>query len=371
MNSRWSILAAAALAASLSWGAIGKADPAKLAAGPTFPCTSPSAIESIICNDASLAAADRRMAALYQAAKSGSMNNGSNQLTVQRQWLKDRDAHCSSGAWKKFGHASAHDCVLSAYNDRLKALAVADLLSAPQLSLPELRTVAPKAAPYYEALLAYASIDSPTERTKAVEAKLAPLYVQMSPDVRDGLGYVGKDALTARGAASSDAGFLQLFDLSSMNADLDLIWPCAALIRRPGLIAGLGSIWGGTIDNQVPDSDCEQTLPSPPELNTLTQAVFKAQPPCEGTIRFSTGREYAKLEDAVRLHRRDVWREQSAAPSPDEAAFRRRKAALVGRTSEALTAYYTLYFHSNRTDAVVDGKAATNALVSAAFGYCG
>jgi hypothetical protein len=94
------------------------------------------------------------------------------------------------------------------------------------------------------------------------------------------------------------------------------------------------------------------------------------QPPCEGTIRFSTGREYAKLEDAVRLHRRDVWRDRKGSPSAEEVKFRLGKATLIDRTSTALASYYVRYFQSGRLDAIADGRAATSALVSAAFGYC-
>ncbi len=332
MNKTLGVLVSAAFLIGLCAAGPSKAEPGAPAAGPSFGCAAPSRVEQIICGDAALSAADRRMAALYQAAKAGTLNSGSNQLAAQRQWLKDRDTQCAAAAWKQLGLPSAHDCVAGAYKDRLRALAVADLLATPELSLAELRAVAPKAEPYYEALLAYATIDDPAQRAKAVEARLAPLYAGMSREVRQGLDYVGKDATTAHGAASSDAGFAQLFDVASMEDNLDLIWPCAALIRRPGLVAGLGSIWGGAIDSSVPSSDCEDALPSPPELSTLSKAAFAVQPPCEGTIRFSTGREYAMLEDAVRLRRRDVWQGKGGDISPDEASFLHRHAALVGRT---------------------------------------
>jgi uncharacterized protein len=340
------------------------------AGGPSFSCKSASGIEEVICRDAALSAADRRLAALYRAAKAGAAGNGSNQLAAQRQWLKDRDARCSASAAKKGGHRTARDCIAAAYDDRIRALAIANLISTPRLSLEELRAVAPKAAPYYEAVLAYATIDSPPERAKAVETKLAPLYATMSPGVQDGLNYVGKQAITPRQAASSDAGIAQFFDISSMQDDLSLTWPCAALIKRPGLIAGLGSIWGGAIDGLVPSSDCEETLPSPPELSALSQAGINAQPPCEGTIRFSTGRDYAMLEDAVRLRRRNVWQRRTTPPSEDEATFRRKNALVIERTVAALTAYYSRYFPTGSVTPAVDARAATNALVTAAFGYC-
>ena len=369
-------MALVALLIALSGAGLGKAQPRAVPTGPSFACNAPTQIEAIICHDAALSAADRRMSALYQTAKVGALNNGSNQAAAQRQWLKDRDRLCTSTEWKAHADLSTHgaistrDCLERSYQDRLQALAVTNLLASPQQSLAELHALSPKAAPYYEALLAYATIDDPAQRARVVEAKLAPLYAAMSPELRQGLGYVGKAASTARGAASSDAGFAQFFDLSSMLGDVELWWPCAALVRRPGLVEGLGSIWGGAIDGQVPGSDCEEALPSPPELPALTRAAMGVQPPCEGTIRFSTGREYAKLEDAVRLHRRDVWRDRKGSPSAEEVKFRLGKATLIDRTSTALASYYVRYFQSGRLDAIADGRAATSALVSAAFGYC-
>jgi uncharacterized protein len=366
-------LSALAICAIMSAGAFpreGNAQPPVPGQGPSFSCEAAAGIAELICHDAALSAADRRLAALYQVAKAGAAGNGSNQLSAQRQWLKDRDARCSASAWKGRGERTARDCVAAAYNERRTALAVASLISNPRLALEELRVVAPKAEPYYEALLTYATTDRPLERSKAVETMLAPLYARLSPEVREGLNYVGKDAVTARQAASSDAGFAQFFDIASMQDEIGLTWPCAALIRRPGLFVGLGSIWGGAIDGQVPSSDCEDTLPSPPQLSALSQTAFDAQPPCEGTIRFSTGRDYAMLEDAVRLRRQSVWRRRTTAPSDAEAAFRRKKAIVIERTVAALTAYYSRYFPAGSTTAAADAREATNTLVAAAFGYC-
>jgi uncharacterized protein len=363
-------LVCCAVLSSWAFPGRGNAQPSSPTGGPSFSCKSAARVEEVICHDAALAAADRRLAALYQAAKSGAAGNGSNQLSAQRQWLKDRDARCSATASKKAGDRTARDCLAAAYSERTQSLAVANLISSPRLALAELRAVAPKAIPYYEALLAYATIDSAPERVKAVEEKLAPLYARLSPEVRDGLNYVGKQAITARLAASSDAGFAQFFDIASMQDDIGLIWPCAVLIKRPGLIAGLGSIWGGAIDGRVPDSDCEETLPSPPELRALSQVAFEAQPPCEGTIRFSTGREYAMLEDAVRLRRRSVWQHGTTPPSEEEAAFRRKNSLLIERTMASLTTYYARYFPAGSTSPASDARTATNALITAAFGYC-
>ncbi len=359
-----------ALVVVIGWAALAAAGAhAQTAGAPSFSCAAPSQIEGLICHDAGLAAADRQMAVLYQATKSGAQGTGSNQPSAQRAWLKDRDTRCGADSWRKSGSKSQRDCVADAYNDRLKALAVAALIGSPRLALDTLHHLDPKSAPYYDALLAYATIDSPRERAKIVEAKLAPLYAQ-TPALRDDSDRAGKHAATAADAASSDAGFAEFFDIASMENDSQLVWPCAALIKRPGLVAGLGAIWGGAVDSQVPGSDCATALPAPAEINLLDQAAFEGQPPCEGSIRFSTGRNLAMLEDAVRLRRPDIWRTIQDETSDEEDAFRRDKAALIHRTAAALTAYYARYWPSKGSDFAADGKAATDALVSAAFNLC-
>jgi uncharacterized protein len=346
----------------------GRAEPGASSAGPSVPCTSPSEIEAVICKDPALSAADRRMATLYQAAKLGPLHNGSNQAGVQREWLKGRDAQCASGALKM--GRTARDCVAGAYDERLESLAIADLLAEPQLSLAVLRDVDPEAEPYYEALLAYATIDNEAERTKVVEAKLAPLYAGMSPEVKQGIEYQGQEAATAHDAAASDDGFERFFDISAMRGDVRLVWPCAVLIKRPELVFGLNAFYGSSADSSVPDSDCEEVLPpSPAELKALADAASDAQPPCEGSIRFAYFRNYLALQDSLRLHLVEGWGRDGKA-SKEEMRFRRRQSALIARTGAALAAYYTHYFHVSRSDAATDGRAAADALISAAFDSC-
>jgi uncharacterized protein len=354
----------------IGWSTPERSRAAESPASPTFACTSPAEIEAVICQDGALSAADRQMAVLYQLAKPGPLNLGSSQLAAQRQWLKQRNGGCASGAWRKTASRSLRACIADAYRERLTALAVADLFAAPQLALAELRETDPKSAPYYEAVLDYATIADPARRTLVVGAKLAPFYATLSPRLQDGLKYAGAKATTARDAASSDQGFTQFFDISSMMDDIDLVWPCAALIKRPGLVAGLGSLWGGAIDNAVPASDCENALPAPAGLAMLGRAAFDAQPPCNVSIRFTTGRDYAMLEDAVRLHRQDIWRSQAPETSTESAAFRRKQSVVLGHMASALAAYYAQYWNVPKAAALADGRAAVDALVSAAFEYC-
>jgi uncharacterized protein len=367
------VLACGALAFGLALSGPGRAQPGAApnpSSGPSFACASPSEIEAIICQDAALSAADRHMAALYQMAKPGPRQTGSNQLGAQRYWLKDRDRRCAAGAWRKGSYRSLRDCVADAYHERMQALAVAALLTNPQAALAELRTLNPKAAPYYAALVDYATIEDPAARRRAVEAKLAPLYAAAEPNFRDNLDSVGKDARTAHDAASSDAGLAEFFDVSAVMGDVGLTWPCAVLLRRPGLLAGLRSLWGGAIDGQIPESDCEDELPAPYKIESLGSLALDAQPSCGGTIRFSTGRDLAMLKDAVRLHQRDGWRRAGAAPDGDQVAFKRKHAALVRQTEAALASYFAGYFKIDPPQADADGRDAAGAIIATAFGYC-
>jgi hypothetical protein len=86
-----------------------------------------------------------------------------------------------------------------------------------------------------------------------------------------------------------------------------IIFPREAVIRRPGLIKALGAQYGGARDAQLPDGDCEATLPELPSLTRLAQRARSAQPFCQGTIRFSVWKDHAQLVAAARLHRPEIW----------------------------------------------------------------
>ena len=184
-------------------------------------------------------------------------------------------------------------------------------------------------------------------------------------------------AATARDAAASDAtfaGFFAVYGVMGLDGAAQLTWPCAVLAMRPGLIDGLGSRFGGAIDGRIPDSDCAADLPPTPDVEALSDAAFAAQPPCDGTIRFSTGREYAKLQDAVRLHLTRVWetKDQAGAggDAPTELAWRRRHKAEIDKAEAALEAYYVRAFGVDPKAANRDAWSATDALIDGPFGSC-
>lgn len=355
---------------------------AEVSSGPSFDCAKPSEIEAVICSDPSLAAADRRMTAFYNAAKTGALGTGSNQLEAQRDWLKERDKLCAKGAWKTYSK-SLRACLAGEYDERLEALAIAALMVEPKESLDELGRFNSKAAPIYQAVYDYASINDPNRRASTVEAELTPIYATMDANTRQHLQsppYSG--AATAHEAASSDANFAAFFAIYGTlgydgNGD-DLVWPCAVLLKRPGLAVGLGSYFGGAIDGRIPGSDCEAEMPPTREVTALSDAAYAAQPNCEGTIRFSTGRDYAKLQDAVRLHRTEVWETRKPlalakaedALDPFERIWRRKHEAQIDRAEAVLEAYYIQYFRVQPKAANRDAWRAIDKLIEGPFESC-
>src|SRR5262249_43368621 len=157
----------------------------------------------------------------------------------------------------------------------------------------------PRAVPLYRATYDYASIDDLERRIKTVEADLAQIYATMDSNTLEHLKLAPTySAATAHDAATSDANFAAFFaiygTLEYDGGNDTPTWPCGALVKRPGLIAGLGSYFGGAIDGRIPSSDCDAALPPMREVSALSDKANAAQPFCQGTIRFSTGREYIK-----------------------------------------------------------------------------
>lgn len=341
--------------------------------GPSFSCARTTEIEAAICRSPELSAADRRMQVLFEAAKPGVLGNGSGQLDQQRSWLKARDSKCAGGDWQKQGSKSLEACIAAAYDDRLGQLAIAALLVSPKDSLIELKRINPRAAGIYEALQVYATETDPARRSRTVQRLLQPAFAQLDPDYTPMLKDRG-ELVTPAQAATSDQALAQFFDAQALfgQDQLALTWPCAVLAKRPGLIEGLGAFWGGSIDGQVPDSDCDVTLPYLKTVDALVEAVQDVQPTCEGTIRFSTWRDYAKLEDAIRLHRPEVWKPRRSlpAPEPDERRFRAAHTAAMAAARRELAAYYRTSFGAAGDAADRDAGTAVDALISHAFNFC-
>jgi uncharacterized protein len=342
--------------------------------GPSFACAKPSEIEALVCRDPELAAADRRMAAFYGLAKTGALGSGSSQPAAQREWLKDRDKDCALGSWTRT-HKGLRACVAGEYDERLKQLAIANLMASPKESLAELGRIGPKSLPLYRAAHDYAAIDDRKRRTAVVAKDLAPVYPAMDEDTRDRISGQSSNGLaTAQDAAASDENFAAVFALYSAEGDEDLTWPCAVLVRRPGLIRGLGSYFGSSMDAHIPESDCEDALPPMGAVDALVGEALRVQPEQEGTIRFAYEREYVKLQTAVRLHQTEEWetkagKAKSAGVSMtrEERAWRRMRKAEIETAETELAAYYVKYFAVVPERARSDAIGAVDTLIGNAF----
>jgi hypothetical protein len=77
--------------------------------------------------------------------------------------------------------------------------------------------------------------------------------------------------------------------------------PCAAVVGHPSLLGATASAFGSNMDNFVLRTDCKETLPAIPALNSLDAKLWKKWPDCEGTIRFAAYRTYDVALDVARL----------------------------------------------------------------------
>jgi uncharacterized protein len=346
--------------------------------GPSFDCSkATSPIETTICGDPELVSLDRKMAQFYVLAHTDALGIGiSNQSSAQRKWIKSRDSFCIRSK-------NINECIKSSYEGRLAELAVATLFVKPDIALPEIRHLYSQgflakldryAVPLYEAIFRYVTINDPTERTSVVEKIIAPIF----DEIRDAPSAVNllRDIPTAHDAVASDKNFATFLDVASVNEEYNLILPCAAIIRRPGLTEALGSKYGGAIDSHLPSSDCATTLPDLPQFNRLVKAAQKAQPFCQGTIRFSLGKEYEEALNAIRLHRADLWGDIMPDSSDDHDVneFMAKHAPLIDAASTELFDYYTKEFKVEpelaQGQAEDQAEEAVDAAVSGAFSLC-
>jgi uncharacterized protein len=343
-------------------------------AGPSFSCGSAkSAIETTICNDAALAARDRTMATLFTASEKDAFNQGTSQQQIlQRQWLKTRNEQCANG--------DMHTCLIATYDDRLNQLAVAALFQAPDVALTELTRQNPKSAALYEAIYRYATIDDTVDRAAVVAKLIDPAFEEFHDKPWAG---PLSDVKDAHDAAASDENFSAFLDVASVS-DYALTMPCSALVRRPGLIDALNSVYGGAIDGRLIRSDCEAMTSSPEALDRVTKAAVGAQPFCPGTIRFSLGRNFGKTLVAVRLHRTDLWTARKLDVSPggqdennddlakdmDVPHFVARHPVLIRNATDELARYYSNRFGVPSALAEAQARSAVSAIIFGAYDLC-
>jgi len=354
------------------------ADPvAATPTGPSFPCPQTGEIEAAICSDPALAADDRRMRTLYDAARPGALGRGSNQLAAQRKWLKER-AGCGRDGWKQdaiIGVESLHDCIALQYGYRLEALAIADLFTAHDAAISELGRKQGHEAQVYQALYLYGTIADPPRRAKAVGALIAPIFAPLRvhpPQDDEGIQIPAMPEFefehipTAEIAAATDDNFSAFLKVAAGWDIHDMIIPCGFLARRPGVLFGFNERWS-------PRADCDDELPATPRFDRLANAAGRTAPFIDGTIRIDIGASYQVLDTAARLNLPAHWKgpAKSWILGEPQARIERRFRARHGRDIAAATAEMTLYysrtFHLPPAAARVRARQVVSALISANF----
>ena len=363
--------------ASLSWLLFSANSPCFAAplSEPSFSCKSATPLEAVICSEPGLSDRDRKMAALFDAVRVSALGSGpSREQELQRKWLELRNVQCSKGNTK--------DCLAGMYDDRLEDLAIAALFKMPDLALSELRRLEPKAAPIYEAIYRYATVANKAERVRIVGHLINPAFnaIHDKPGANE-----LSEVPDAYAAASTDQDFSMFLDVASVSDfALRMTLPCSAVIRRPGLIKSLGSVYGGMIDSQLIRSDCEATMPATPAFDRLVSMAEKAQPVCQGTIRFSLSKDYEADIVAIRIHRLELLRKnvtsETATDSDDEndvantlidePHFRSKYQQQIKAATDELAKYYTNYFRVPVYQAKVDAGGAVSAAISGAYDLC-
>lgn len=331
------------------------------------------AINTMICNDATLAERERTMAALLAASRVDATGRSvSQQEAEQQEWIKRRDRQCSIGKMR--------ECLLNSYDSRLKELAVSAIFQAPGAALAELNRQNPKTAALYEAIYRYATMEQGAQRANVVAKLIEPVFEEVHTKP---WGRPLSDVRDAHKAAMSDQNFSLFLDVASVHVDT-LTLPCSAMIRRPGLIDALKAAYGGAIDGQLIRSDCMIMTPPLEAVDRLTKAAGAKQPVCYGTIRFSLGREYVRLLVAVRLHRMDLLEAKvphegrsgqpatsdSKTEQPSEMSFVEHHLALIREATTQLTTYYSQNFDVPPYLAREQATLAVQAIVSGAHHLC-
>jgi hypothetical protein len=317
---------------------------------PSFACKpSNSTVERMICADPQLAAHDRLMARLYVLARVSAFGRGpSNQAAVQRRWLRSRDGCATSLSKKGFDSKFTADCLNGIYAERNEGLAIAILFGNPDIALPEIRRLDTKAAGMLEAIYLYAR--SPRLSVADRERVIALLEPYAS---KTGDGEVDWGEPRPADAVKSDSAMGDFIGIGSAFLDTGTreaaAFPCAAFIRKPGLLEATGPHFGSNMDNFVIQSDCEETLPPLPKFSSLVRKRMDGMTDCGGgTIRFAYYRSFNNAALAARLATGTQLRNKPVNPFP------RRRNVSSADTSAAvaeLAAYYVRYRRANEAQA--------------------
>lgn len=326
---------------------------------PSFNCAAAKGtVETTICDDPSLAEADALMARLFASVRVSAFGRGpSNELTAQRDWLKQRE-QCTD--FKRV-YASREECLRGHYRDRNQALAVANLIVEPALALATLYKLDPETAPLFEAILIHVSEPPGSDWSRpALGTKRARLlnhlegyFARFRTEERLSFGRaILEDAKIERAedALKSDAHFSQFVQITSAylgGEPTPRQMPCAAILKNPKLLDATGPVFGSTLDNFVIYPDCEETLPPLPGLGRLVDNVWKLWPDCEGSIRFASMRHFGTVVSGARVaNRREIQAFARSREARRALAMPQRKGLspkLASAAFEELAAYYGRY----------------------------
>jgi uncharacterized protein len=370
-------LAAVAAAAWLCAPHSVAADPAPPAAG--IDCAhAQGVVETAICADPKLVAADRTTAQLFALVSTDALGVGASaEPDAQRKWLAERDTECAT---KTTYEITA--CLRQEFDARLSLLAVAALIRAPEPALAELRRQDPVHAPLHEALWRMATMPTGSARTDAVAALIGPMFEQVrtagkqTDDPDHGGGAITVAMLgsmrTARDAASTVKNFDLFFDLSGI---VDTIGPayitCEAIVRQPELIGAVGVSFGSQRQDGLGITDCDDELPAPPQFAAFAAAAIDAataSPRCTEARRDVAVPAYQRFLIVVQLDRQGSPTPSNPRVARNAAAFATAHAIDESAAEADLAAYYTRELHP--PDAAGAAHAAIGQVVDRAFAAC-
>lgn len=325
------------------------------APAPSFSCAAArSEVERAICASPQLAREDAEMARLYAAARRGARGDGqTGQGTAQIAWLRDR-ATCETG--RSGGFASRDECLMHHYQSRNIELATAALFSDRDAALVALRRLDPAGAPLTEALLLYAlrpasdnwSVPALSEDRARIARLIGARLGQLGSDPAQGYGseILASDGISSlNDALKNPANFartIKVLATYTEGARTPLLFPCEVLLRHPAMIELEEPIFGSSLDNFLPESNCATSLPPAPRVAAVDKAIWAGWPDCQGTIRYLFYHSYSVRVDAALLGQ-PVARAFSKRPMP------RRKgvsAAAVAAAQQELAARYARWGYS-------------------------
>jgi uncharacterized protein len=208
-----------------------------------------------MCRPRSAGSAPRDASALAAAPVDAPYLGAQPQGLADDDWMRSLQQQCSTD--------SVRSCLLLNYFHRLKNLAVAALFREPEPALEALRLLEPRYAPVYEAIYRYGTIDDKAQRNTVVAKLIAPIFEALRVD--PAIAPAFKDIPDAHAAAATDKAF-SVFIIEAAARDLDLMMPCEAFDRRPGLVAVLGPPPDGVTLNSVAMMNCAVQRPQTPQV---------------------------------------------------------------------------------------------------------